>query len=164
MWLVSSRLQLLACASVMAQKRYLLIVNFLRSEMWAEFQIKPLNPYTKHSSTLRPREKRSLLHVNIFLLPTFDLFWCQVFVYLQLYMTHFVQWLRLSLSKGPSRTSVSLSWPEDESRPSFRKVMFYSYLEFQVMDKAHKYIDSGQNFWFKCRHFYHKILYVLWIM
>jgi hypothetical protein len=48
----------------------------------------------------------------------------------------------LALSKRPNRVGVSLLSPEDGNRPSFRNVVFSSYLEFQTIDKMHKLRDS----------------------
>jgi hypothetical protein len=52
-------------------------------------------------------------------------------------MTWVVQWSRLALSKGPNRVGVSLPSPEDGNRTCFQNV-FFSYFEFQTMDKVHK--------------------------
>jgi hypothetical protein len=58
------------------------------------------------------------------------------------YMTWVVQWLRLALSKGPNKVDVSLPSPEDRNRPSFRNIVFSTYLEFLTMAKIHKPSDS----------------------
>jgi hypothetical protein len=47
-----------------------------------------------------------------------------------------VQCLRLALSKGPDREGVFLTSLEDRNRSSFRKVLFYSYLEFRAMARS----------------------------
>jgi hypothetical protein len=49
-----------------------------------------------------------------------------------------VQWLILALSKGPNRVCVSIASPEDGNRPSFRHVVFCSYLGFRTMENVHK--------------------------
>jgi hypothetical protein len=51
-------------------------------------------------------------------------------------------WTRLDLSKRPSSVGVSLSTPEEGNRSSFRIIMFYSYLEFLMMDKVHTSSNS----------------------
>jgi hypothetical protein len=54
--------------------------------------------------------------------------------------------LRLALSKGPSIVGVSFPSPEDGNRPSFRSVVFSSYLEFWAKDEVHKTSDPEQIF------------------
>jgi hypothetical protein len=48
------------------------------------------------------------------------------------------QWVRSALSKEPNRVGVSLTSAEDPDRPSFRNIVFSSYLELWAMDKLHK--------------------------
>jgi hypothetical protein len=50
--------------------------------------------------------------------------------------------MRSALSKGLNRVVVSFPSLEDGNRHSFQNVMFYSYLESQMVDKVHKLIDS----------------------
>jgi hypothetical protein len=52
------------------------------------------------------------------------------------------QWLRLAHLKGPNRGGNFLQSPEYGNRPSFRKIVFSSYLEFWTVDKSHKPSDS----------------------
>jgi hypothetical protein len=58
---------------------------------------------------------------------------------------------------------VSLPWPEDGDRSSFRNVVFSSYLEFWTIDKAHKsgdsecYTSSSEHFRFRWHMFKHKV-------
>jgi hypothetical protein len=52
------------------------------------------------------------------------------------------QCLRLALSKGHNRVDVSRPSPQNGNKPGFRNITFYSYLEFQMMDKVHKPSDS----------------------
>jgi hypothetical protein len=49
--------------------------------------------------------------------------------------------LKLARSKGPNRVGVSLPSPEDRNRLSLWNVVFSSYLEFWMMDRAHKASD-----------------------
>jgi hypothetical protein len=44
----------------------------------------------------------------------------------------------LAFSKRPNRVKVSFPSPEDGNRPSFRNVLFSSYLEFRTIDIVHK--------------------------
>jgi hypothetical protein len=43
---------------------------------------------------------------------------------------------------GPNRVGVSVPYPEEGSRSNFHNVVFYSYLEFQMVCKVHKINDS----------------------
>jgi hypothetical protein len=43
---------------------------------------------------------------------------------------------------GPNIVRVFLPLPEDGNRSSFRNAVFYSYLEFRIMDKVQKPSDS----------------------
>jgi hypothetical protein len=52
-----------------------------------------------------------------------------------------VRWLRLDLSKGPNTAGVFYPSSENGKRPSFRNVVFSSYLEFRTIDKVHKPSD-----------------------
>jgi hypothetical protein len=49
--------------------------------------------------------------------------------------------MKLTLSKGLNRIDVSLPSPEERNRPSFRNVVFSSYLEFRTMEEVHKASD-----------------------
>jgi hypothetical protein len=49
---------------------------------------------------------------------------------------------QVSLSKEPNGVRASLPTPEDGNRSSLQTIVFCSYLEFQMMDKAHKPNDS----------------------
>jgi hypothetical protein len=46
------------------------------------------------------------------------------------------------IQRESNTVGVSLRSPEDGNRSSFRNVVFYSYLEFRTMDKAHKLSNS----------------------
>jgi hypothetical protein len=50
--------------------------------------------------------------------------------------------LCLGLLVKANRICVSLPWPEDENRSSFRNVLFSSYLESRTLDRALKPCDS----------------------
>jgi hypothetical protein len=58
------------------------------------------------------------------------------------YMTWIIQCLRLALSKGSNRVGVSLPSPEAGKMFNFPIVVFSGYLEFGIIDKAHKPSDS----------------------
>jgi hypothetical protein len=68
--------------------------------------------------------------------------------------------LKLALCKGPDTVDASLPLPEDETRSSFRNVVFPSYLEFRTIDKVQKasdpkcYTPSSEPFRFKSSHVY----------
>jgi hypothetical protein len=51
------------------------------------------------------------------------------------------QWLRLALSKGPSRIGVSILSSRN-GNIQFPKLRVFYYLEFQTIDKVHKHSDS----------------------
>jgi hypothetical protein len=53
--------------------------------------------------------------------------------------------MRLALSKGPNISGISLPWPEDGYRSSFRNIVFSTYLEFWTMDKVQK-LSNSENF------------------
>jgi hypothetical protein len=56
--------------------------------------------------------------------------------------TLLIEWgLGFALCEGPNRVGASLPSPEDVKRPSFKNVMFSSYLEFRMMDRAHNLSD-----------------------
>jgi hypothetical protein len=63
------------------------------------------------------------------------------------------KWIKLALSKEPSRVGVSLSSPDDGNRSSFRNLVFSSYLEFRTIDKVHNpsysecYTTSSETYW-----------------
>jgi hypothetical protein len=56
-----------------------------------------------------------------------------------------VEWLRLALSKGPNRVSVSLPSLENGGSSSFRNVVFSIYLEFRTMNTVQKPNDSEHS-------------------
>jgi hypothetical protein len=49
-------------------------------------------------------------------------------------------------AEGHNRVDVSLPSPQERNRSSFRNIVFYSYLELQVMDIVHKPSDSEPYF------------------
>jgi hypothetical protein len=59
-----------------------------------------------------------------------------------------IQLLTLALSKGPITVGVSPS-PEGGNRSSFRNVVFYSFLEYWMMEKVQKPSNSGDNLFFE---------------
>jgi hypothetical protein len=56
-----------------------------------------------------------------------------------------VEWLRLAISEGSNKVSISFPSPEDGNGSSFRNVVLPSYLEFRIRNKVLKHSDSERS-------------------